>query len=100
MTPPSALSRQAFTEACARAADAAFVDGWAKLFIGVDVQGRPLLADFAKHRRVPGAVVIVPDVKLAELAANGLDVRGEGWTLERADGRTARLFRAPEGGAA
>jgi hypothetical protein len=46
--------------------------------------------------RSPGAIVILPDVKEAEYAANGIDDMPPGFRIVRDDGREALMF--PAGG--
>lgn len=43
-----------------------------------------------------GHVVLMPDVAIAELVANGDDVPPT-WEVERADGRSVYVFRMPAG---
>ena len=45
---------------------------------------------------VAGHVVLMPDVVIAELVANGDDVPST-WEVERADGRSVYVFRLPAG---
>lgn len=81
-----------------RGADAALAEGRVTVVVGI----------FGEHLKVctagccldlPGSVVVVPDVVVAELAANSDGASfGDPWRLHRADGREVYVYATPKGG--
>lgn len=90
--PAADLAPDRYAWACTPAADLAFEQGRPVIVLGVGRHGVEVSTNFA--HLTPTALVVMPDVVLAELAANGHDIPTV-WALQRDDGRTAAICRAP-----
>ena len=75
------------------AADVALSGNRAAVILGIGPRGLEVCDDRCCIDR-PGALIVVPDVLIAEGIANGHPDPPKGPVLQRADGRTAHVFRA------
>lgn len=88
------LPAQVFHQVCSAAADIAIQHDDTVTVLGL-VPGAAVLCRHSCRFHHPGSVVVIPDVVLVELMANGFDDTAT-TGLQRADGRTVHLFRVPE----